>query len=326
MRWKFLTVILLILMISCSCFDSKVFPYTNIITVRKIRSPIFDGVINNSEWINATFLGFNFTFANGRSYKVNVYLGHNDTHFFVGAIIFDVGFNPFSVPDKVTRPDGFFIYFDADNDGKLNSIEDRKGLLNFLVMYQGKIYGTDSINEDGFWKLTENADTIKFWRERRPEINGNVLWASDEKAEVSGHGEYIDLNKNINLDETFEFCFPLDSNDTIADGLHIKTGEIKTVGFALEFYRQGCYLENGTAIPDLYDLWPGEGFTPNVLINASQYAKMCIDLKKPNNSQNTILWPLIVIISITVILAIIAFIFSKEGKILNIKLKSPRKF
>jgi hypothetical protein len=86
------------------------------------------------------------------------------------------------------------------------------------------------------------------------------------------------------------------------------------MGFALEFYRQGYYLENGTAIPDLYDLWPGEGFTPNVLIDASQYAQMHIDLGKPNNSQNVIRWlPVVAIIAIAIISAII-FIFLKKAK------------
>jgi hypothetical protein len=290
------------------CIVIKVSSSLNVIEVQRVKAPVLDGKIEDLEWMNATFLDFNFTFANGESHRANVYLGHNDTHFFVGAIIFNVGPNPFSVPDKVTRPDGFFIYFDVDNDRKLTSPEDAKGLLNFLVMYHGQIFGTDSINEDGFWKPMEDPDTIKYWRERRPEINEPVLWSPDENvggnADVFGHGEYT------NLDETFEFCFPLNSNDTLADGLHIKTGEAKTMGFALAFHRQGYYLENGTAIPDLYDLWPGEGFTPNVLVNASQYAHMHIDLGKPNNFQNVIRWlPVVAIIAMAIA---VIFIFKKQ--------------
>jgi len=284
-----------------------VFPSLDVIEVRRINSPLWDGVIDNLEWLNATFLKINFTFANGESYRASVYLGHNDTHFFVGAIIFDVGPNPFSVPEVATRPDGFFIYFDVNNDGELTAPEDAKGLLNFLVMYQNQIFGTDSINEDGFWKAVEDADTIKFWRERRPEINQPVLWSSDGKADITGHGEYINLNDNSLLDETFEFCFPLDPNDTFTDGLHIKIGEVKTIGCALAFYRQGCYFENGTATADLYDLWPGDGFTPNVLINASQYAKIKISLEQTKSLKNNDLWLVPIMTIGIIVIFVVAF-------------------
>jgi hypothetical protein len=300
------------------CMPVGTSTFSEVIEIKKVSGITCDGNVNDPEWMNATLLNFNFSFVNGQSYRATVFLGHNGTHFFVGVYVFHVGPNPFSVPDKVTRPDGFFIYFDVSDDGKLAAPEDAKGLLNFLVMYHGQIFGTDSTNADDFWEPMEDPETIKYWRERRPEINEPVLWSPDENAgenvEVFGHGEYT------NLDETFEFCFPLNSNDTLADGLHIKTGEAKTMGFALEFYRQGYYLENGTAIPDLYDLWPGEGFTPNVLIDASQYAQMHIDLGKPNNSQNVIRWlPVVAIITIAVISAMI-FIFLKKAK----KSKSER--
>jgi len=299
------------LTLSCSIFRAA---YGDEILIRRFSGAVLDGRVDNQEWADATLLNNNFTFVNGQTYRAKVYLGHNGTHFFVGAIIYDVGPNPFSIPDKVTRPDGFIIYFDVDNDEKLTAPEDAKGLLNFLVMYHGQMFGTDSINVDDFWEPTEDVDIIKSWRERRPEINGNVLWSPDENAggnaEVFGQGEYINLDDD-NLDETFEFCFPLGSNDTVADGLHIKTDEAKTMGFALEFYRQGCYLENGTAVPDLYDLWPGDGFTPNVLINASQYAQLYIDTRKSNNSQNVIRWLLVVSIIAIAVIAVMILHFKK---------------
>lgn len=36
-------------------------------------------------------------------------------------------------------------------------------------------------------------------------------------------------------DQHFEFYFSLNSDDMLSDGLHLKTGETKTVRFALEF-------------------------------------------------------------------------------------------
>ncbi|MEM3874871.1 MAG: hypothetical protein QXU45_07055 [Candidatus Bathyarchaeia archaeon] len=217
--------------------------------------------------------------------------------------MFNVGPNPYTVPDYVTRPDGFYIYFDVDCDGKLSTPEDAKGLLNFIGIYHGKTFWSQSISKDGFWPPT--AYQASKWKEARPEMEVECLWDDDVNAgvyykkpyDISTHGS----GGYYNGDQHFEFCFPLNSNDTFADGLHLKTGETKIMGFALEFYRQGYYLENGTYIPDLYDYWPGEGFTPNVIANASEYAKMSIDLSTPNNRLSSQL--LLAILAITLLTA-----------------------
>lgn len=277
--------------------------------------------MDDPEWMNATFLDFSFTFSNGESYRANVYLGHNDTHFFVGTVLFNVGPNPSTVPDYVTRPDGFYIYFDVDNDGNLTSPEDAKGLLNFIGIYHGEIFWSQSISKDGFWEPVEYPPSVQFRHEARPEVEGKILWTSDENAWMA-HGKIHNTSTHgcggyyggFGGDEHFEFFFSLNSNDTLSDGLHLKTGEAKTLGFALEFYRQGYELENGTIIPDLYDVWPGEGFTPNVFINASEYAKMFIDLSLPMNDllNSRILFITITIVVLAIILAAVYINFKKR--------------
>ncbi|MDH7607448.1 MAG: hypothetical protein QHH12_06790 [Candidatus Bathyarchaeota archaeon] len=285
-------------------------PSLDVIEIKKINSPfVWDGNVNDPEWMNATFLDFNFTFANGKSYRANVYLGHNGTHFFVGAILFNVGPNPTTVPDYVTRPDGFYIYFDVNNDGKLTPPEDAKGLLNFIGVYHGQTFWSSSISKDGFWDSEKDPLAVQFWHERRPEVEGEILWAPDENAwppekvhysSTHGSGGYYDG------DQHFEFYFSLNSDDMLSDGLHL-TGGAKTVGFALEFYRQGYDLENGTRIPDLYDFWPGEGFTPNVFVNPSEYAKMFINLKTQTNNPLDNLRILFITLTAGTILILIIF-------------------
>ena len=251
------------------------------ILIKKIDNPIFNGKVDDPEWASATLLDFNFTFANGESHRANVYLGHNGTHFFVGAVLFNVGPNPFTVPDKVVYPDGFFIYFDVDNDGELTQPEDAKGLLNNIGVYHGQVYWAMALPTDRFWESVEYPPSVRNWHERRPEVDGKIMWTADENIAASnisthGRGYYED---GFSGDEHFEFFFPLSNKDTLSDGFQVKTGEAKTMGFALEFYRQGYDLENGTRIPDLYDFWPGNDFTPNVFINASDYAKLLIKVE-----------------------------------------------
>jgi hypothetical protein len=298
-----------LLMRNCCAVAEK--PSLDVIEIKKINSPfVWDGNVNDPEWVNATFLDFNFTFANGKSYRANVYLGHNGTHFFVGAILFNVGPNPVTIPDYVVRPDGFYIYFDVNNDGKLTMPEDAKGLLNFIGVYHGRTYWSSSIPKDGFWDSKSNVVDLEFWRKRRPEVEGEIRWEPDENAwppekvhytSTHGRGGYYDG------DQHFEFYFPLNSDDMLTDGLHL-TGGAKTLGFALEFYRQGCDLENGTRVPDLYDFWPGEGFTPNVFINASQYAKIFIDIgtQTSNPPYSMILFVALTVVTILIIFGIIS--------------------
>jgi hypothetical protein len=302
----------------CAFFETTA--SSNVIEIKRINSPLFDGNVGAPEWVNAALLDFNFTFANGQSYKANVHLGHNSTHFFVGAILFDVGPNPSTVPDYVTRPDGFYIYFDIDNDGNLTSPEDAKGLLNFIGIYHGEVFWSQSISEDGFWESAEYSPSLQFRHEARPEVEGKILWTSDVNAGIA-YGKAYDISTHGSGsysasfgDQHFEFCFSLNSNDTFADGLHLKTSEAKTLGFVLEFYRQGYELENGTIVPDLYDFWPGEGFTPNVFINASEYAKMLIDLSLPTNDllNSRILFITITVIVLAITLAVLCVKFKRR--------------
>lgn len=330
-----LSVIILcsLLLIENAHTQIKIAASSDALEIKKINTPVFDGKLNDQEWINATLLDFNFTFKNGESHRAKVCLGHNTTHFFVGAILFNVGPNPYTVPDKVTRPDGFFIYFDVDNDGELTSPEDGKGLLNFIGIYHEQIFWSQSISKDYFWDPTEYPSALQSWREARPEIEGKILWDDDinagvyygESYDVSTHGigSYSD---GLIGDEHFEFCFSLNSNDTFADRIHLKTGEVKILGFALEFYRQGYYLENSTRVPDLYDFWPSEGFTPNVMINASEYAKMSIDLRTQNSSLDLrIILTVIATVLIFVILTVIFYVkFKRLSKNLNTTLCDKR--
>ena len=270
--------------------------------------------MGDQEWINATFLDVNFTFSNGKSYNAHVYLGHNETHLFVGAIIFKAGPNPYTVPDYVTRPDGFQIYFDVNNDANLAAPEAGRGLLNFIDIYQGNISWDDSVSKDYFWAPTYDPDQTKYWHESRPEIEGEYRWY-----DVANAGNLYNKPYNISSlgrgsyhggfndgDEHFEFCFPLNSEITFSNRLQLKAGETKTMGFCLEFYRQGFYFENGTRVPDLYDYWPGEGFTPNVVTNASQYAKMTVDLSLASNASpnSTILVVATTIAVLTIVLIV----------------------
>jgi hypothetical protein len=270
-----------------------------------------DGFFENPQWANATFLDFNFTFVNEESYKANVYLGHNATHFFVGAKIFAVGPNPFSVPNRVIRPDGFIINFDVDNDEKLTCPEDRKGLISFTGIYDGRIYWSSSTVFDEFWDTLGYPNT-EYWRNRRPETMGDIEWTDDRSMYITYHKTYDvsthgcgNYSGGIKGDEYFEFCFPLVTNDTLADGLQLKFSQTYTLGFALEFYRQAYDLENGTRVPDLYDYWPGEGFSPELINNASKYAKMLIDLRQGISPLPWIVsGSIIAIVALTAVLAI----------------------
>lgn len=288
-----------------------------VIEIKKINSPfVWDGNVNDPEWMNATFLDFNFTFANGKSYRANVYLGHNGTHFFVGAILFNVGPNPTTVPDYVTRPDGFYIYFDVNNDGKLTTPEDAKGLLNFIRVYYGRTYWSSSIPTDDFWDSESNPVSVQFWHKRRPEVEGEIRWEPDENAWLPGKIHYASTEGAggyYDGDQHFEFYFSLNSEDTLSDGLHLTSGA-KTMGFALEFYRQGCELENGIMNPDLYDFWPGEGFTPNVFINASEYAKMFIDLGTQTSNSPDLRVLFVIVMAVTILILIVFDIISRKIK------------
>lgn len=310
----------ILLLAGSFCNAVEIASSSDVIAIKKIDGPVLDGKVNAQEWEDAALLEFNFTFANGQSYRAKVYLGHNATHFFVGAILFNVGPNPSTVPDYVVRPDGFYIYFDVDNDGELTTPEDAKGLLNFIGVYQSQVFWSQSISKDGFWDSTEYPPFVRFWHARRPEVEGKIFWTPDENAWMA-HGKLHDITThgsgsyNASFgDQHFEFYFSLNSNDTLTDGLHLKTGEAITMGFALEYYRQGYELENGTVIPDLYDFWPGEGFTPNVLINASAYAKMSIDLRTIRNDFPDLrtLFFIITIIALSIILVVSFQVKSKK--------------
>ena len=296
---------------------------SNAVRIKGIDSPPLDGNVDEQDWVNATFLDVNFTFSNGKSYEAHTFLGHNNTHFLVGVIIFKVGPNPSTVPDYATRPDGFGIYFDVDNDGNLTTPEAGRGLLNFIDIYHDKIFYGSSICKNYFWTPPGEYYNERYWRESRPEIEGEHRWDCVVNAGVYYHeayeistrgrgGYYGGLESG---DEHFEFCFPLDSNETFSNGLHLETGEARTMGFCLAFYRQGYYLENDTRVPDVYDYWPGDGFTPNVIINASEYAKMTIDLGfSTNDSLNSAI--LLVAVTITV-LVIVLLVLCKSMETLH---------
>jgi len=278
-----------------------------------MTSPVFDGIVKEDEWVDAAKLEFNFTFATGESHKADVYLVRNDSHFFAGVIIRDLGPNPFTVPDKAVFPDGFEIYFEVDNDGKLTQPEDGKGQLNFIGFRNGSVYFDTAISKDSFWESPPYPGTVSSWQLHRPEINGEVSWTSDENvkaSDISVHpsGYY---SGGISGDEHFEFTFPLTSNDTVADGFQVSEGESKIMGFALEFYRQTYSYENGTEGQDLYDYWPGEGFTPNVIINPSEWAKLSIGL---GTATNNFLDPRIIltIVAIIIIILIISMWIAKH--------------
>ena len=313
----------------CTCLAA---PYSSdAIKINWIESPKLFSDVTEPEWVNATFLDINFTFSNGQSYNARVYLGHNGSNFFVGAIIYGAGPNPYTVPDYVTRPDGFHIYFDVNNDENLTSPEAGRGILNFIGVYQGNISWHETLSRDHFWTPTYDIQQERYWRESRPEIEGELRWDDVVNAGMRYNEPYNTSTLGwgsyhgglVGGDEHFEFTFPLDSNITFSNGLQLKTGETKTIGFCLEFYRQGYYFENGTRIPDLYDYWPGEGFTPNVVINASQYAKMRLDLSlTTNGSPNAT----IVFVATTItVLAIILVVFRKKlRKRQDITTNSPR--
>jgi hypothetical protein len=133
----------------CTCLAGP--SSSDAIKINWIESPKLFSDVTEPEWVNATFLDINFTFSNGQSYNARVYLGHNGSNFFVGAIIYGAGPNPYTVPDYVTRPDGFHIYFDVNNDENLTSPEAGRGILNFIGAYQGNISWDNSLSRDHFW-------------------------------------------------------------------------------------------------------------------------------------------------------------------------------
>jgi len=71
----------LFLMTGNVCIVIKVSSSLNVIEVQRVKAPVLDGKIEDLEWMNATFLDFNFTFANGESHRANVYLGHTTLTF-----------------------------------------------------------------------------------------------------------------------------------------------------------------------------------------------------------------------------------------------------
>ncbi len=296
-----------LLLITSSSLIFRTSAPNHVTLIKEINAPVLDGRVDDSAWLNATLLDLNFTFINGQNHRANVHLGHNGTHFFVGAIIFLVGPNPFSVAEEMVLPDGFLIYFDVQNDGKLSPPEDAKGLLNFVGVRHSQIYLSMSLSLDWFWDSAEDLPFLQNWGERRPSVSNSVLWTPDENIAASnistcGMGYY---SGGLTGDQHFEFCFPLSNNDKIADGLQVATGETRTMGVALEFFRQGYEPEDGVRIPDLYDFWPGDGFTPNVSTTPSEYARVLLNYEGQFGSLNFGILFIVVVIAVSIILWLI---------------------
>ncbi len=280
----------------------------NVILIKEIDELILDGKVDDSAWADATLLDFNFTFANGQDHRANVHLAHNSTHFFVGAILFHVGPNPFSVPDEMVLPDGFLIYFDVFNDGRLESPEDAKGLLNFIGMRHGQTYLAFSLKLDWFWDSVEYPPSLQDWHDRRPDVSNKILWTPDDNIETSdvstrGVGFY---DNGSTGDQHFEFCFPLSNSDKVTDGLQVAEGETRPIGFALEFNRQGYEPDEGVRIPDLYDFWPGTGFTPDVGITPSDYARLSFSSETSAGSSSLGVILIVIIVAVPIILWLVA--------------------
>lgn len=310
-KWL-LSGVLCFILLAVNVYNIGISVSNPLIVPEKIVSPSFDGHVEEKEWIGAVKLEFNFTFSNGESHKAEVYLARNASHFFVGAVIHSLGPNPFTITNKVTFPDGFNIYFDVDNDGNLTQPEDSKGLVNFISFDNGTVYFDGSFSADSFWNYA--SALADGWQKRRPETNGKVLWTPDEnvaESDVSTYGSGY-YSGGMSGDEHFEFTFPLHNNDVIADGFQVKAGESKIMGFALEFYRQTYSYENGTEGQDLYDYFPGEGFTPDVIINPSQWAKLSVNLGSPTTSVPDLRILPIAIIIIAIILVVLTWKLTKH--------------
>ena len=262
----------------------------NSIFVNAMDPPSFDGILKADEWKKATHLTINFTFENGETHRADIYLGHDDEAFFVGAIIWNVGPNPYSVPDGWWYPDVLVLFFDTDNDGNLTTPEDGKAAYIVIGIEKGREEIRDAWVGDWYWNSSDYYAKL-MWKRSRPNLNTEAYWNNDDTDGGDHHSISNVVFKYFNnsivgynpLDGTqyFEFGFELDpKEDTSHDGLHVKPGELKVVGLCIEYYRQLGFNDTTPVGPDIYDDWPGEGYTPDVFVNATKYAKIVIDLRK----------------------------------------------
>jgi hypothetical protein len=255
------------------------------ILLNAMDAPSFDGVLETDEWKKATHLTINFTFENGETHPADIYLGHDNEAFFVGAAVWQVGPNPYSFPDGWWFPDALVLYFDTDNDGKLTTPEDAKVAFVVIGIENNSELLKDAWVSDWYWNNSLSSKKIE-WAERRPSLNAEVYWGSEEEASSLDNIIFKYFHNSIAgydpLDGTeyFEFGFELNPQDIMHDGLHIKPGELKVVGLTIEYYRQRGFNDTVPLGPEIWDDWPGDGYTPDVFVNATKYAKMAIDLRK----------------------------------------------
>lgn len=292
-KWKYpiflafiiLFSILAVLILRILFYSTLVGIPKDAIIVNTMNAPSFDGILEKDEWQKATHLTVNFTFENGETHPADIYLGHDNEALFVGAIVWHVGPNPYSFPDGWWFPDALVLYFDTDNDGKLTTPEDAKSALIVIGIENNREMIKDAWVLDWYWNDSRLSTAIH-WFEKRPSLSTEAYWVLDDDRSSIVNIILKYLNNSIvgynPLDGTqyFEFGFELNPQDITQDGLHVKPGELKVIGLAIEYYRQRGFNDTTPLGPEIYDDWPGDGYTPDVFANATKYAKIAIDLRK----------------------------------------------
>jgi len=248
--------------------------------VPRMTEPVFDGEIG-AGWHSAQELNVSFWISvrNSSAYQEiqgKIMLGHNQASLFVRSVLFSVGLNPYTgwQPDGVHAiiPDVVRLMFDVPNDVRLTFPEDGKtwycaltnsgGDYSVLDGWWGDLYyGQESTAGRAGWDFTSK-------------------WALDD-SNSTGNGTVFDpvnghfmISTNAQGDEITEISIPLQSNDTY-DGLNLEKGKVHYLGLCAEFVRQG----DGYDGKDLFDDWPGEGFTPQTCMNPLEFARLMIDLR-----------------------------------------------
>lgn len=251
-----------------------------------IPTPNIDGKLSQKEKKYATHLKFDFKVSrNGsefKSYEANIYLGHDMNNFYMGARINNTGLNPLT-NFTYTYPDYLNLFFDVENDEKLDFPEDSKRIFTYImiVKHVGELRQFIHSMEAADHSLIDIPDYAT-------DRNRSVGWAQDcggaYDRDLNGsnnikkiYANYTGNNKSTSFkgDQILEVTFPLNSTD-ILDGIGFEKGKLYKVGFCLRFNRQGETTTRNT--PGYTDCWPGRGYNPDTYMNAEEYRTMVIDL------------------------------------------------